>query len=194
MDIKFNVENKKNIITIGVLVLVAVALLQFVYLPKVRQVKKLDSEYKVTKKEIDELYDFIGGQEDLKDNIIRMRKELAVLERAFPSEKEVSNIIKELNKEAKRFEVNVRSLKPDNLFIYRDHEDKELKISEYFCKCMPLILKVESRYQALGEFLTSLEASRKPVISIDRVEIERDEDIAPMIEAKINLNAFILGE
>ncbi len=193
MDIKFNAQNKKNIIIAGVFLLILILLSQFVYFPKSRQVRRLGSEYKMARNEIDELYDFIGGQENLKDNIVKMRKELAVLERAFPSEKEVSNIIKELNKEAKRFEVNVRSLKPNNLFIYRDSDDKELKISEYFCKCMPLILKVESRYQALGEFIASLETSRNPVISIDRVEIERDEDVAPMIRAEIDLNAFILG-
>ncbi len=194
MDIKFDFKNKKSIMNVGIFIFILVILFQFIYFPKHREVKKLQVEHKDTFNEIEELYDFIGGRENLKENIIRVRKELALLENAFPSEKEVSNIIKQLNEEAKRFKVSVQSLKPKNLAIYRDHEGKELKIADYFCKCMPLTLSVEARYQALGEFLSSLEVSRNPMVTIGKIEIEKDKNIAPRITAEVNLNTFILGK
>ena len=130
----------------------------------------------------------------LVDNIIDMRRKLAQLENVFPFEKEVSDIIKQLNGEAKRFKVNVVSLKPRNFSIYRDDGGGELKIADYFCKCMPLTLNVRSRYINLGEFLMSLETNRSPMVSVDEVDIERSEDTSPWVEAEIDLTAYILGK
>lgn len=193
MKIKFDFKNKKNMMTIGIFVLAILLLFQFIYFPKHREVKRLSAEYKEVVGEISALYNFIGGQENLEENIVRIRRELALLENAFPFEKEVANIIKQLNEEAKYFNVSVSSLKPRNPFIYQDHEGRELKISDYFCKCMPLTLNVEGRYQALGEFITSLEVNRHPMITIEKVDIENDEKITPKVRAEIELNAFILG-
>ena len=194
MNIKFDAENKKSIVVAGILIMSTALLFQFVYFPKSRELKRLTAEYKDVGKDIDELYNFIGGRENLKGNIIEKRKELALLEQALPSEKGVSNIIKQLNEEAKRFKIDVISLKPRDLFVYKDDKGRELKISEYFCKCMPLRLNIESRYQDLGEFLMSMETSRNPMISIVMVKIEKDKDIAPRIEAMIDLNIFMLGK
>lgn len=194
MDIKFDLKDKKNLITIGVLVFAGLLLFQFLYLPRYMEAQKVEAEYKKLAKEISELYNFIGGQENLEENIVNIRKDLVLLENAFPSEKEVSDIVKQLNEEAKRFKVTVRSLKPKNLLIYKDHEGRELRISDYCCKCMPLTLNVEARYQALGEFLTSLETSRNPMISISEIDIEKDESVASWVKAEIELNAFMLGK
>jgi len=194
MNIKFDAKDKKNIVTGGIILLAVVVTLQFIYLPKHRQVKRLGEEYKEAVKEINDLYNFIGGREDLKDNIISLRKKLTLLESAFPSEKEVSDIIRQLNTEAKRFNVNVISLKPENFTIYKDHEGKELKIADYFCKCMPLTLSVKSRYRDLGEFLMSLETNKSPMISVDEVNIKTNKDISPWVEADIGLTAYILGK
>jgi len=194
VNIKFDFKDKKNVMTVGVFIFTVLLLFQFVYFPSHKEVKRLTTEYKDVVKEISGLYDFIGGQENLKENIIRIRRELALLEDAFPSEKDVSNIIKQLNEEARRFKVNVRSLKPKNLLIYKDNEGKELKVADCFCKCMPLTLNVEGGYQALGEFLRSLEVNRNPMIIIKEVDIEKDEKRAPRLKAEIDLNAFMLGK
>lgn len=194
MNIKFNPENKKSIITIGIFLFVVIFLFQFIYFPKYKEVKKFNKEYKKLTKDISELYDFIGGQENLKDNIIKIREELVLLEDAFPFEKEVANVIRQLNEEAKRFRIKVVSLKPKNLEIYKDSEGRELRISDYFCTCMPLTLTIESRYQSLGKFLVSLETKKAPMISIEKVDIKKDENLSPRIGAKIDLTAYMLGK
>lgn len=194
MNMKFDFKDKKNVMTVGIFIFTVLLLFQFVYFPSHKEVKGLTAEYKDVVKEISGLYDFIGGQENLKENIIRIRRELTLLEDAFPSEKEVSNIIKQLNEEARRFNINVRSLKPKNLFIYKDNEGRELKVADYFCKCMPLTLNVEGEYQALGEFIRSLEVNRDPMIIIKAVDMEKDGKIAPRLKAEIDLNAFMLGK
>ncbi|MBU1147882.1 MAG: type 4a pilus biogenesis protein PilO [Candidatus Omnitrophica bacterium] len=194
MNIKFDIKNRKDIVTGAIFLLVVVIVLQFIYLPKYGEVKRLSTSHKEAKEEIEELYDFIGGQENLQDNIVDMRKNLALLESAFPFEKGVSDIIKQLNEEAKRFKVNVVSLKPENFNIYRDDGGRELKIADYFCKCMPLTLNVKARYRNLGEFLMSLETNKSPMVSVDEVDIERDEDISPWVEAEVDLTAHILGK
>ncbi|MFC1666753.1 hypothetical protein ACFL0P_02610 [Candidatus Omnitrophota bacterium] len=194
MSVRFKIENKKDILMVGVFILLLALLFQFAYIPKHREFKRLNREHRELRSDIEGLYDFIGGQEALENNIIKMRGELALLEEAFPYERAVSDIIKGLNEKAKLFKINVISLKPENFEIYKDHEGKELKLSDFFCKCMPLTLNVEARYQALGQFLVNLETSRAPMISIEQVNIEKDESMTPILNAEIDLTAYLLGK
>ncbi len=194
IDIKFILENKKNITSIGIFIIIVLLLFQVVYFPKARKVRILDREYKKIKQNVDELYNFIGGKDNPKDNIVKIQQEKALLDEVFPLEKEASNIIKQLNEEARRFRINVVSITPRDLKIYKDHKGKELRVGDYFCKCMPLTLTVEGRYRLLGEFLMSLQVNKTPMITIEEVDIEKHEDTAPRITAKIELTSYILGK
>jgi len=194
MNLKFILDNKKDVASIAIFVLIVLLLFQFVYLPKARKVKSLSVEYKGIKKDVEELYAFIGGTENLKDSIIKMQKEMSLLEEIFPSEKEVSNIIKQLNKEAGRFKIGVVSVTPNDLEVYRDYQGKELRVSGYLCKCMPLTLAVEARYRHLGEFLMSLYANRTPMVTVEGVMIKKSRNTPQMVTADIHLTSYILGK
>ncbi|MDO8603293.1 MAG: type 4a pilus biogenesis protein PilO [Candidatus Omnitrophota bacterium] len=186
--------NKNKVIPIVIFAIVAWFFLQFIYLPKAGEVKRFGAEYRDIKRDIAGLYNFIGGEENLKDNLIKMRDYVKGLEKAFPSEKEASNTIKQLNKEAMSLKVNVISVKPGDLISYTDASGSQLKIFDYLCKSMPLNLSVEARYQALGEFLNKIEFDRNPMISVRKVEIRKDMNMLPKIRADIELNACVLGE
>ena len=186
--------NKNKAIPLIIFAVVAGLFLQFIYLPKAGEVKRLEAEYRDIKREIAEFYDFIGGEEKLKDNLIKMRDYVKELEKAFPSEKEASNIIKQLNGEAIDLKINVISVKPGDLTNYTDAGGSQLKIFDYLCKSMPLDLSVEARYQALGEFLNKIEFDKNPMISVRKVEIRKDVNILPKIRADIELNTCVLGE
>jgi len=186
--------NKNKVITLIVFAAIVGLFLQFIYLPKAGEVKRLGVEYKDIKRDIAELYNFIGGEEKLRDNLIKMRDYVKGLENAFPSEKDASNTIKQLNEEAMGFKVNVISVKPGDLISYTDARGSQLKIFEYLCKSMPLNLSVEARYQALGEFLNKIEFDKNPMIAVRKVEIRKDVNILPKIRADIELNACVLGE
>ncbi|PJC48142.1 MAG: hypothetical protein CO035_05085 [Candidatus Omnitrophica bacterium CG_4_9_14_0_2_um_filter_42_8] len=186
--------NKNKIITLVIFGAIAGLFLQFIYLPKAGEVKRLGTEYRDIKREISELYNFIGGEEKLKDNLIKMRDYIKGLENAFPSEREASNIIKQLNEEAVGLKVNVISVKPGDLTNYTDAGGSQLKIFDYLCKSMPLDLSVEARYQSLGEFLNKIEFDKNPMICVRKVEIRKDVNILPKIRAGIELNACVLGE
>ena len=168
--------------------------LQFIYFPKVSQTKQLSIEYRNIKAEINELYNFIGGEEKLKDSMIIMRNHVAELEQAFPSEKEASNTIKQLNEEAGKFKVNVISMKPGDLINYTDMRGSQLKILDQSCKSMPINLSLEGRYQSIGDFLDKIELDKKPLISVMKIEMRKDQNLSPKIKAEVGLNACILGE
>jgi len=185
----------KNKITTLVIFTVIVGLfLQFIYLPKANEAKKLGVEYRSMKTGISELYNFIGGEENLKDNLIKMRDYVTGLEKTFPSEKDASNIIKQLNEEARDLRINVITIKPGDLVNCMDINGSQLKISNYLCKSMPMDLSVEARYQALGDFLNKIEFDRNPMISVRKIEMRKDANILPKIRADIELNACVLGE
>jgi Tfp pilus assembly protein PilO len=163
-------------------------------LPKTGEVKKLNSEYRSTKNSIAELYNFIGGEEKLKDSLIKMRNYVEGLEDAFPSEKEASNIIKQLNEEARAIKVNVVSIKPGDMVNYTDIKGFQLKVFNSVCKGMPMNLSVEARYQAIGDFLEKIELDKKPLISVMKIEMRKDQNLSPKIKAEVGLNVCILGE
>lgn len=188
-----NFKNRKILISTLIFMAGIILFCYFVYFPKASEVNKLVVESKDIKRDLDELYAFIGGEKYLKDNIVKMRKDLARLEKAFPPEKEVSNIIKYINDEAKRFNVVVRSLTPSDLYTYKNTSSNEMAIGGSVCKCMPLTLKVEARYQALGEFLGVIEVVESPIIVIESIDINKDENIKPLIGAKVELMAYLLG-
>ncbi len=186
--------NKNKIISFVIFGVVASLFLQFVYLPKTGEVKKLNAEYRSTKNGIAELYNFIGGEEKLKDSLIKMRDYVEGLEGALPSEKEASNIIKQLNEEARAIKVNVVSIKPGDLVNYTDIKGSQLKVFNFVCKGMPMNLSVEARYQAIGDFLNKINIDRNPMISVRKIEMRKDVNILPKIRADIELNACVLGE
>lgn len=186
--------NKKKSITLGIFAAIIGLFLQLVYLPKAWEVKRLGLEYRKIKIDIAELYSFIGGEDKLKDNLIKMRDYARGLENALPSEKDASNIIKQLNEKARALKVNVVSVKPGDMVNYSDAKGFQLGISGYICKSMPIDLSVEARYQAIGDFLNKIEADKDPMISVRKIDLKKDVNILPKIRADIELNACVLGE
>lgn len=187
-------KNKNGILTMFILAGIVVLLLWFVYFPKAGEVKRLGMENKKIKKDIAELYNFIGGEENLKDNLIKMRSYASSLENTLSSEKEASNIIRQLNEEAEDLKVSVVSIKPGDMVNYTNIQGSQIKISDYLCKSMPMNLNVEARYQAIGDFLNKIEINRNPLISVKRIEMRKDVNISPKIKADIELSACVLGE
>lgn len=185
---------KKNVLIIFIFAGLSILFLRFIYFPKAMEVKKLNMENKKTKSGIVELYNFIGGQENLQDNIIKARNYAAILENALPSEKEVSNIIRHINKEARDLNVNVNSIKPGDLSNYMDSRGSQLTVYGYTCKSMPISLSVDARYHDLGDFLNKIELDRNPMICVKKLEIRKDVNILPKIKADIELNVSVLGE
>jgi len=186
--------DKKKFLILVIFVAITGLFLQFIYFPKVSQIRQLNLEYRKIKTEINELYNFIGGEEKLKDSMMIMRNHVAELEQAFPSEKDSSNTIKQLNEKAGKFKVNVISVKPGDLINYTDMRGSQLKILDHLCKCMPININLEGKYQSIGSFLEKLELDKKPLISVMKIEIRKDQNLSPKIKAEIGLNACILGE
>lgn len=186
--------DKKRILIPAIFAIIVVIFLQFVYFPKVNQVRQLSIEYRKIKVGISELYNFIGGEEKLKDSMIIMRNHVAELEQAFPSEKEASNTIKQLNEEAGKFKVNVVSVKPGDLINYTDMAGSQLKILDQPCKSMPINLSLEGKYKSIGDFLEKIKLDKKPLISVMKIEMRKDQNLSPKIKAEVGLNACILGE
>jgi ribosomal protein S12 methylthiotransferase accessory factor YcaO len=85
-------------------------------------------------------------------------------------------------------------LTPRNLELYKNQEGRAYSISECTCTGMPLSLKVEARYQALGEFLERLEMNKTPMITIEGVSIYKDEQIKPLIKADVDLVSYLRGK
>ena len=185
---------KKKIITLGILAAITGLFLQLVYLPKAWEVKRIGAESRKIKINITELYNFIGGEDKLKDNLIKMRDYARGLENALSSEKEASNIIKQLNEKARALKVNVVSVKPGEMVNYTDAKGFQLMISGYVCRSMPINLSVEARYQTIGDFLNKIEVDKDPMILVRKIDLRKDVNILPKIRADIELSACVLGE
>jgi len=187
-------ENKKNLALGAIFLGAGILLFYFIYLPKVKEVRLLSADYRIINKNLSELYSSLGGEKDLKDNIIKLRAEVAKLENTFPNEEEVSNALKYINEEAKRFQINVSSVRPGELEPYQDKEGGAIRVTDLSCKRIQVKLMLEARYKALGEFFERLETNKSPMITIEGASINKYEEIKPSIKAGIDLNIYFLGK
>lgn len=185
-------NNTKIIAGISIVVLVSLVF-HFIYYPKLKEARRLAKEFRTLTSNIHGLYDSIGGKENLTDNIIKLRKSVNMLDEVFPSEKEMSGIIKDISDEAERFNIDVISITPKELEVYRDNSGAELKIMDSCCKSMPVNMSIEATYQALGEFLMSMEVHKRPLIYISRMNIHKDETMAPKLKIDMEMNICVVG-
>jgi Tfp pilus assembly protein PilO len=185
-------NNTKIIAGISIVVLVSLVFC-LIYYPKLKEVRRLAKEFRTLTSNIRELYDAIGGKDKLTENIIKLRKSVSMLNEVFPSEKEMSHIIKDISDKAERFKIDVISITPKELQVYRDNSGAELKVMDGCYKCMPVSMSIEARYQALGEFLMSLEVHKRPLMYISSMNIYKDEGISPKLKIDIEMDVYVVG-
>jgi len=180
---------RKFIVRYG-FIIVIVGFFFTVYLPTIKRVTTLNSEYMNLKSELQTLQYVIGGRDD----IIKMHEKLDLLKKTLPEEKEVSSVVKAINQKARLYNVNIESLRPHNLEVFKDRDGRTYPISGEICKGMPISLKVEARYQGLGEFLDRLEKDRDPVIIVEGLDIYKDTRISPLLKVDLELVAYLRGK
>jgi len=69
-------------------------------------------------------------------------------------------------------------------------QDKE-KVAGGAYELLPIEIMVEARYKDLGIFLDTLKRFKKSIITVRSFHIARNEEIAPLVRAKLVLDLYL---
>ena len=163
--------DKKKLIIPGISLVVLLILIFFVYLPLIQRLKQARSKVILKEKEISELQ---------AQTQILSRKE----KKKLPSLKEVSLAIDELSKLGADNKIDFISIDP--------RQTKTAKSMPY--QILPIEMVVEAEYKNLGIFLGSLESLKQSLVTLERLEIQRDEKILPRLKARLIVNMYLKNE
>ena len=160
--------DKKKLFMLGISLAIMLILVFVVYLPLIQKLRQTKSQVILKEKEISELQ--VQTQ-------TLSRKEKTKL----PSSKEVSLAIDELSK-----------LGADNKIDFISIDPRQTKPAKtMFYQVLPIDMVVESEYKNLGIFLGSLERLKQSVVTLEHLEIRRDEKILPRLETRLTVNMYL---
>lgn len=122
----------------------------------------------------------------LRQKISRLKQKLLDYEKKLPNEKEIAQVLKYLSDSAKRLNVRITEIKPVGL----NQQDKESGNIYY---SVPILLKAECSYHALGRFLNELEMANR-LMKISDIKIEPYPYQTNTIFAQLIVVTYVMTE
>lgn len=68
---------------------------------------------------------------------------------------------------------------------------KEIRYTAEGYPVIPLEMEIEAEFEKLGEFLGKLEGIKDPIVTIDNLNLRREEKILPKVQASLVLNIHL---
>ena len=150
MDIKLNIKNlplyAKIIISLVPSLILSVAIIILVIMPKQKEIKALDAKIDVQNNEIAASQAKVAKLEILKQENERLIKRINELKEQLPEEKEISSLLKQVSDLGIAAGLNIKSWKPGSKTTHPSGIVYEIPVS----------VDVEGTYHNLGYFLSSL--------------------------------------
>jgi len=160
--------DKRKLLILGISLAIMLILVFVVYLPLIQKLRQTKSQVILKEKETSGLLaqtQILSGRE----------------KKRLPSLKEVSLAIDELSKLGADQKIDFISIDP--------RQTKPAKAMSY--QILPIDMIVESEYKNLGIFLGSLESLKQSMVTLEHLEIQRDEKILPKLKARLTVNLYL---
>lgn len=179
--------NKREKIMIGAAISVVgfIFFYMFVYQPKEKQVLGLQGEIKTVVLEIERIAGAIPGLRKLEEEVTREQKRVLGVRKTMSGKQQVKELLRQLAGEASRLDMDVISL--------RSREELELPHKKSRYEGLNIVMNIQCPYRHLCSYLKRLE-ELPGLITVDEIEIIRDNRIFPKVKAKLTLSAFVSGD
>lgn len=174
------------------LVIIAIAIFlfdRFYYAPQSRKVSTLKGEIKATDLKLEELGLLSKGVETTEAEITRLEKELKGLNERTLRGEEFRFFLRHLARESNPLQMKVISLVPVEEKISPTEETKELLPSE--SKKVTVQMVLHSTFAKLEGYLKGIE-ELPFLIQVNSLQIERDEEIQPLLKVTLGLSMYII--
>jgi len=160
--------DKRKLLIPGISLAIILILVFVVYLPLIHRLIQTKNQVILKEKEISEL------QSQTQLLSAKEKKKL-------PSLRGVSLAIDELSKLGADNKIDFVSIDPRQTQI----------VSSMPYQILPIDMVVESEYDDLGRFLGSLENLKQSLVTLERLQIQRDEKILPRLRIKLTVNMYL---
>ena len=189
---------QKTYIVLGVGAVVLWLLIQFVYVPKLTQIKKLRTSLKKNKERNVRINDLGEDKDFFEDLMTKVNLYHSEVKSLMPKQIKLSGLLRELSILAKKNDVTLLSIRPlENTEIGESapaQEAAEDLPGHYVSADIEIIL--ECRYENLGRYVQAVENNSLTVMAIEDIHIKTDEKIDDPSRLKVILviEAFYKGD
>jgi len=167
----------------------------FIYSPKNAEKSRLMAELACRNAKIQQTQVIMGIERGAPGKgLAKLKLQLARFEERLPRQEEISEVVKRINGEAVRNKVNVISTEFRQSELFRDSQDNPVEIEGRFCKRLSVTLAMESRYEALGKYLASLQKNLPILFTIDKLVMDKMEGNADKLKVELIISVYTLAQ
>ena len=181
-------SREKVLILFAVIAIAIWVFNHFYFTPQTRKIKALKAELKAVDLKSDESLLVTKGVEMLEAEILRQEEALKRLNDRTLRGEEFKTFLRHLAKESDSSQMKVISLTPQEENLPPPEGKKEKSASQYRRVTVQMVL--HSSYAKLGNYLKGIE-ELPFLINVDNIQIERIEEVRPLLKVSIGLSMYI---
>jgi len=175
-------KREKIMIVTAVFAVAFVSFHMFFYQPKKKELLRVQEEIKTIDLEKERIAGAIPGLKKLEKEVAREQKSISLFKRIQSGEKPLQRLLRQLAKEASGMDIDVISLE------FKDGVESPQEKSPY--KRLSVVMNIQCPYRYLGAYLKGI-SDLPGLVTVDELEIVRDNQIFPRVKVKSTLSAFV---
>ena len=187
---RFFQEHRTTSLSVGITVLGAVLFTLLFVQPSAVRVSRLQNEIATLKKTVEQVVPGGSGGRAFEEIVLEKQKELKKLEGGLPQKERISEILKNLSQRATEIGVTVLSIRPQVSQPYPSAETP-LRLEGQVCHALPVQMQLECPYRTLGKYLESLTENFPSVVTVDNLEIRREEGKLPALKISLVITSYV---
>jgi len=181
-------SREKILIILAVIAIAFWVFVAFYYTPQSRRIKTLKAELKAADLKVDESLLVTRGVETLEGEVLRQEGALKSLSERTLRGEEFRAFLRHLAKESDSPQMKVVSLTPREEDLPSPEGKKEKSTSQYRRVAVQMVL--HSTFTKLGTYLRGIEGLPF-LISVDNIQIEKSEEVNPLLKVNIGLSMYV---
>jgi Tfp pilus assembly protein PilO len=162
----------------------------FYYTPQNRKMKTLNDETKAADLKLNEYLQYAKGVETVEAEIARLERDLKKLNERVLKGEEFRTFLRHLARESDPLQMKIISLIPQEEKISLPEGKKGTLASQY--KKVSIQMVLHSTYSKLGAYLKGIE-ELPFFVNIDSLQIEKNEEIQPLLKVTMGLSMYIIS-
>lgn len=188
-----NPGDKKILIITGICVSIIFLFWAFIYFPANRKLCFLKSELAAIRIEIAQI-ESRGGKEgrDIAKMVEELQKDFKAAMLKLPDKEEEA--LRFISTEASKLGIDIVSMQPGSKRSSLDANNNPMYLEGKQCFELPISIEIRGLYKSIGEYLRILREVSPALIKIETVRIQKNENIAPRLNANLELALCLLCE
>ena len=186
---KISQAQKKIILDLAVALAALLIFLLLAYLPSRKAVRMMASQLEDAEKQINEIEAILGSSKSMDEGMQLLRQRFQKIDARFSLKQEDS--LRLLSEGARRFNVEIISVKPQAKTAFLDEKNNELSIEGKACMRLPVSLEMRSSYKDLVRYLRYLRDSYPALTAIERLRAAKDQSGLSRLNVSLDIELYL---